>query len=242
MRLAVISDIHGNLVALEAVLADIKGHGVDQTINLGDCCTSPLWPRETFELLDTLKLPTVRGNHDRAQSEPVTDELPPSALFTRGKLSDAQRAALGRLPSELRPHEEILAVHGTPSSDTSYLIEERIAGRLVPTSAATIAERLGNEHARVVLCGHSHLQNMEIDALGRLVVNPGSVGCPNFADRASNLASGPRAPHAKYAILTRRALSWSVELVALAYDWDRAAERALANGRPEWAGIYAINR
>jgi predicted phosphodiesterase len=65
MRLAIISDIHGNLVALEAVLADLRARSPDVTINLGDCVTSPLWPRETFELLATLDLPTVRGNHDR---------------------------------------------------------------------------------------------------------------------------------------------------------------------------------
>jgi len=51
MRLAVISDIHGNLAALEAVLADIKTRGVDRMVNLGDCVTSLLWPRETFEAL-----------------------------------------------------------------------------------------------------------------------------------------------------------------------------------------------
>ena len=63
MRLAVISDVHGNLRALEAVLADIGTRGVDLTVNLGDCVTSPLWPKETFEALQVLALPTVRGNH-----------------------------------------------------------------------------------------------------------------------------------------------------------------------------------
>ena len=72
MRLAVISDIHGNIVALEAVLADLKTRGVDDIVNLGDCVTGLLWPRETLELLDTLKLPTVRGEHDRWLGEPAT--------------------------------------------------------------------------------------------------------------------------------------------------------------------------
>ena len=62
MRLAVISDVHGNLRALEIVLADIRARGVDAMVNLGDCVTSPLWPRETFELLETVSMPTVRGN------------------------------------------------------------------------------------------------------------------------------------------------------------------------------------
>ena len=77
MRLAVISDIHGNLRALEAVLADIKGRAVDATVNLGDLAAGPLWPRETVELLDTLGLPTVRGNHDRWMGDRPLDKLPP---------------------------------------------------------------------------------------------------------------------------------------------------------------------
>jgi predicted phosphodiesterase len=75
MRLAVISDVHGNLPALEAVLADIKGRAVDFTVNLGDCVTSPLWPKETFEALRSLALPTVRGNHDRWIEEYPEDKL-----------------------------------------------------------------------------------------------------------------------------------------------------------------------
>ena len=57
MRIAVISDIHGNLPALDAVLTDIKERGTDLTVNLGDCVTSPLWPKETFEVLQSLALP-----------------------------------------------------------------------------------------------------------------------------------------------------------------------------------------
>jgi predicted phosphodiesterase len=69
MRIAVISDIHGNLAALDEVLADIARRGADVTVNLGDICASPLWPRETFERFDGLKLPTVRGNpRDRTRN------------------------------------------------------------------------------------------------------------------------------------------------------------------------------
>jgi hypothetical protein len=84
MRLAVISDIHGNLAALEAVLADIKARGVDRTVNLGDCVTSPLWPKETFEALEALSLPTVRGNHDRWIEEFPDDKLTSAGLFAMG--------------------------------------------------------------------------------------------------------------------------------------------------------------
>ena len=65
MRLAVISDIHANLAALEAVLDDIASKSPDATINLGDCVSGPLWPKETMELLEGRGIPSVRGNHDR---------------------------------------------------------------------------------------------------------------------------------------------------------------------------------
>jgi len=61
MRIAIISDVHGNLPALEAVLTDIKGRGADVTVNLGDCVTSPLWPKETFEALQSLAMQLCAG-------------------------------------------------------------------------------------------------------------------------------------------------------------------------------------
>ena len=65
MSIAVIADIYGNLLALEAVLADLKSRGVDLIVYLGDCASGPLWPRETMQRLARLGALTVRGNHDR---------------------------------------------------------------------------------------------------------------------------------------------------------------------------------
>lgn len=63
MRLAVMSDVHGNLPALEAAMVDIARRAPDSIVNLADCVTNPLWPSETLEELESLALPTVRGNH-----------------------------------------------------------------------------------------------------------------------------------------------------------------------------------
>ncbi|OWK25116.1 hypothetical protein AJ87_13710 [Rhizobium yanglingense] len=65
MRFAAIADIHGNHLALEAVLADIRAQGISDIVDLGDCFSSPLEAGKTAELLLSLALPTVRGNHDR---------------------------------------------------------------------------------------------------------------------------------------------------------------------------------
>jgi hypothetical protein len=74
---------------------------------------------------------------------------------------------------------------------------------------------------------------------GPLVVNPGTVGCPVFADMPTAHRAEPRSPHARYAVLTRRHRSWGAELFALEYDWDRAAARAMELGFPRWAEALA---
>ena len=124
MRLAVLADIHGNLAALEAVLDALRSRAVDATVNLGDLVTAPLWPAETLDLLDTLALPTVRGNHDRWLLERAPAEMPASMRLAWEALTPARREALGALPPALWVADDILAVHGTPASDTEYLLEQ----------------------------------------------------------------------------------------------------------------------
>ena len=81
MRLAVLADIHGNLPAIEAVVDDIGQRAVDQVVNLGDCASGPLWPRETLAGLIALGWPTVRGNHDRVLGRDRPDAMGPSDRF-----------------------------------------------------------------------------------------------------------------------------------------------------------------
>lgn len=238
MRLAVISDIHGNLVALEAVLADIKRRGVDKIVNCGDLCNSPLWPRETFDFLATLDLPTVRGNHDRWMVEVKPEEMSPALRYTYNELGVDRRRALGALPVNLRLDPDILMCHGTPTDDYEYLLEENDNGLLRLAHGDTVQRRLGDVSASLVLCGHSHTQGMALAPSGSLVVNPGSVGCPIFADNPKAPLNNCRAPHARYAIVTAGGSGWGVEFFSLVYDWETAARRAEANGRADWAKSY----
>ncbi len=237
MRMAIVSDIHGNLVALEAVLADLGGRGVDVVVNLGDCVTAPLWPRETLELLITLQWPTVRGNHDRWLVD--TLDLSPTARrsqeFAHDRLTPAQRQHLFDLPSTLLVDDTVLAVHGTPGCDTQYLLEDAMDDRLCAATEEVVDSWLGGATHSVVLCGHSHHARIVMTSHHTLVINPGSVGCPRSADhpRWRNVeASGPLA---RYAIATESAGRWSVELIALPYDWSAVVRCATRNGRPDWA-------
>src|SRR5437879_1560180 len=111
MRLAVIADIHGNLPALEAVLADVKLRAADRIINLGDCVSGPLWPRESMDLLETLGSPTVRGNHDRWIAEIPRPQMGASDAFAFDRLTPVQCAALGALPAHVELGDGIVAVH-----------------------------------------------------------------------------------------------------------------------------------
>jgi len=236
LRLAVISDIHGNVCALEAVLGDIKRRGADATINLGDCVTSPLWPRETYDLLASISLATVRGNHDRVLLERRFDDLSPAGKFAYAALTAEQREMLGTLPPKIELEAGILAVHGTPTDDSTYLLEETAGDKLVPARREIVIARLGTHaSADVVLCGHSHNQQLRLVPGGCLVLNPGSVGCAVFADNPRARHFEFRSPHARYAILTKRGGRWDAELLALEYDWVSASQRAAENGRTDWA-------
>src|SRR5580704_592275 len=143
MRIVVIADIHGNLPALEAVLADLKSRGADLIVDLGDCASGPLWPRETMDRLAELNALTVRGNHDRHVAELAPEEMGPSDRYALGELTKDQRVLLGELPMTRLIAPGILACHATPARDDLYLIEEVENGRLVRDAPASIGERLG---------------------------------------------------------------------------------------------------
>lgn len=240
MRLAVISDIHGNLAALEAVLADIAGQRVDRIVDLGDRVSGPLWPRETFDRLEVLAIPGVRGNHDRLAGSASRDGLGLSDSHAFDALDAARRARLAALPFRLTVLPGIEAFHATPENDERYLLDHIREGRLVRADHARIASRLGHTEARLILCGHSHRAELVQLPGGPLIVNPGSVGCPAYDDPGGTgtpHVSEAGSPHARYAILDlgESVPASTVAFRAVSYDFEAAARRAEANNRPEWA-------
>jgi predicted phosphodiesterase len=236
MRIAVVADIHGNAPALEAVHADIARRGVERIVNLGDCVSGPLWPRETIEALIAAQWPTVRGNHDRWVAERSLESLGPSDVYAHHALDRSQRIWLGDLPAQLDLGGGLTAFHARAGDDTAYLLEDVEGGRMLRAPCESIADRLAGVGGRIMLCGHSHLPAALRLPDGRWVVNPGSVGCPAYADPDPPAhVSESGAPSARYAVLELDGDRVAVDLIALAYDHDAAAHRAEANGRPDWA-------
>ncbi|MFU3417690.1 metallophosphoesterase family protein, partial [Pseudomonas aeruginosa] len=113
MRIAALSDIHGNIGALDAVLADISCRNVDQIVNLGDICSGGLFPKQTLDKLIPLALKTIRGNHDRQIFDRPREDMTVSDRYAADQLTEVQIEWLTGLPSTLRLEEDVLMVHGT---------------------------------------------------------------------------------------------------------------------------------
>ncbi len=236
MKLAAISDIHGNLGALEAVLKDIRSRGADIIVNLGDILSGPLHPPETADLLMSLDLPTIRGNHERQLLTQDPAEMGKSDLHAHQTLRPEHLKWIAGLPATLRLSDEVFLCHGTPTSDLVYFLETVEPVRTRPATRDEVTQRAGDVKAEIILCGHSHTPRLSRLADGRLIVNAGSVGLQAYDwDQPHEHKMQNGTPHARYVIVEKTSSGWQVEVIAVAYDWERAARLAEANGRPEWA-------
>ena len=235
MKIAAISDIHGNLAALDAVLADIAQRGVDVIVNLGDIVSGHLQPRETAARLMALALPTIRGNHERQLlGDPA--RMGVSDAFARAQLLPEQLAWINALPATLRLRHDVLLVHGTPASDLVYFLDTVTPQGSRAATLDEVSARIGDADAALVLCGHTHMPRALQLPDGWLVVNPGSVGLQAYDDDhlyPHVMENGT--PHARYAIVESDAHGvWRAQFHQVRYDWEAAAQLALAHGRPDW--------
>ncbi|MDR3473805.1 MAG: metallophosphoesterase family protein [Devosia sp.] len=226
MRIAVISDIHGNGLALEAVLEHIKDQGVDMTLNLGDMVSGPMEPGRTAQLLFEADFPTISGNHERYLIGNGALDL--VDRFARSELAPHHLDWFSALPGTLSVNGDILMTHGTPRDDSTPWLDGWFRGRNVtlPDEAAVTAEAEGFDFP-VILCGHTHVPRSVRLRDGRLVVNPGSVGLQMFYG----------SPDARYAIVERRAGKWSVMQLAIPYDHEAAGRQAVRHGFPQWTEV-----
>jgi predicted phosphodiesterase len=244
MRIAVVADIHGNYAALEAVVADLEDVSPDVVLNLGDCLSGPLEPAKTADLLIDLGWTTIRGNHDREVADKPVGEMGSSDSFTARQINERHRAWLASLPPTLTVAPDLFLCHGTPASDMAYLTEQVAAdGAVLPARESDLFEAVAAATGHVVLCGHTHIARLYKLRDGRIVANPGSVGLPGYdwdVPRPHVVEAGT--PHARYLVMDRKGEQWRFDFRALAYDWDKAAAVAIANGRADWADALATGR
>jgi putative phosphoesterase len=214
MRVAALYDIHGNLPALEAVLAEVEREGVDAIVVGGDIAAGPPQPREVVELLRSLPNGRcIRGNADRVRDTQHADDEGLAWLLER--LDDDQAEWLTTLPFSL-VLDDTLYVHATPQDDETIVTEL--------TTDEKLAGLLEESEQRRVVAGHTHMQ-LERRVGETLFVNAGSVGWP-YEGR----------PGAYWAILDE-----GVELRRTDYDRERAADLIRRSGHPRAEEIAAEN-
>jgi predicted phosphodiesterase len=235
MKIAALSDIHGNLFALEAVLADIERRGADSIVNLGDILSGPLLPRETADRLMALDLPTIRGNHERQVYSMNRDDMGESDRYAFDTITGAQREWITALPPVLPIGREVFLCHATPQNDVDCYLEDLVDGELRPAPLDRITERTGTCDASLILCGHSHIPRLVHLASGQVIANPGSVGIQAYdGHHPSPHTVETGSPHARYAIAEQLPAGWGVDFIAVPYDWEAAAQLAAQRGRADW--------
>jgi diadenosine tetraphosphatase ApaH/serine/threonine PP2A family protein phosphatase len=237
MRFAAIADVHGNYLALEAVIADIRKQGIDGIVNLGDMASGALDPRRTMDVLMALNADHVLGNHDR-----YLIDRPPERMGSWDRPAHAQLDAahldwLRTVPATSVYLGRAFLCHAMPNNDETYWLETVKPDGSVCLSPRDMIERAaeGIEQS-LILCAHSHVARAVRLRDGRLIVNPGSVGCPGYRDNhpfPHVVEAG--SPEARYAVLTEVGGGWQVAFRHVLYDHEAMAALARRNRQPELA-------
>ena len=233
MRVALISDIHGNFVSLQAVLADLAQQQVDRVICLGDVATLGPQPHEVVARLRRLNCACIMGNHDTFVLKPhLLHTYMDAPWFAESiKWCIAQLSAddlafvqafKPTLTVKMDANTTMLCFHGSPHSNTDII--------LATTPAADVDKMLAGHQATVMAGGHTHVQMLR-QHNGLIILNPGSVGMP-FEQMP--FTGTPRIlPQAEYAIVTWRNGVISADLRRVPIDLDAVKQAALDSELPE---------
>jgi len=218
MKVALLSDVHGNLPALKAVINDLPP--VDSVVCAGDIVGYNPWPAECVELIQEVCDAVVVGNHDRMVKRPhryASNPMAEAGLeFAYGALSNGQLEWLESLPRHVTVAEEYLLVHDHPKHQDKYVY---------PQEFPNLRRYLDDYKGTII--GHTHIQH---EALidGRLIVNPGSVGQPRDSQ-----------PGAAYAILNTDDQEFDARRVD--YDIDRVISKVEETGLPIKTGTRLLD-
>ncbi|MDA8228814.1 MAG: metallophosphoesterase family protein [Desulfitobacterium hafniense] len=228
MKFAIMSDVHSNLYALEAVLKDISNRGVDNIYCTGDLVGYGPRPNEVIELIKISQIPTVMGNYDDAIGNmrficgcDYKDEKSlllgeQSIAWTKENTSNVNRKWLSELPGELRlsvADYKILLVHGSPRAMNEYLHEG--------TDEGYLNDLLSENKANILICGHTHIPYIKKLSNG-YIINTGSVGKPKHGK-----------PNSTYVIVEISSSDGiKAEILEVAYNYEKTAEEIEKCGLP----------
>ncbi len=227
-RIAIFSDVHANLPALEAVLADMESRGIGTRYCLGDLVGYATFPNEVAEAIRGLSIPCIMGNYDQgvgnssdecgcAYKDAASEVLGKRSIaWSNAHTTEANKAFLRALPSEiplLLGDLRLMLVHGSPRRINEYLYEDR--------PDASLERLLDITGSDVLVCGHTHIPWHRVLPSGRHAINEGSVGKPKDGD-----------PRACYVILEAKGADPKAEFVRVPYDIERAAQAIEASEMP----------
>jgi putative phosphoesterase len=228
VRIGIVSDLHGNLPALEAVREDLPD--VDRLVCAGDLVGYNPWPAACLEWVREADVPTVMGNHDRAVASESAFRFNAMAAagveYAREQLATEQREWLGQLPAERRLLDgRVRVVHGHPEDPDHYTRPDEFAPDLL--TAGGIDAESGPTAPDLLVMGHTHVQHHAVFDSG-IVCNPGSVGQPRDGD-----------PRAAYAVVDLEDRSVAEHRVG--YDIERVQTAIRQAGLPERIGTRLVD-
>jgi predicted phosphodiesterase len=226
--IAIFGDIHANLSALTAVLADMDARQLSTRYCLGDLVGYATFPNEVTELIRASQIPTLMGNYDQGVGNDSDDcgcayttdadreRGERSIAWTNQQTTAENKAFLRALVPQIHfqlGRWQVLLVHGSPRKINEYLFIER--------SDDSLKRLFDNTNADVLVCGHTHLPYHRLLPSGRQVINAGSVGKPKDKD-----------PRAGYVILQATDSELRVEFVRVPYDIEKTARAIEASTLP----------
>ena len=226
MRFAAIADVHGNYLALEAVLADIRAQGIGEIVNLGDMASGALDARRTMDALMALDAVHVLGNHDRWLIDRPVEKMGSWERPAFAQLDTGHLDWLRKVPATQIFRDRVFLCHATPADDNTYWLEAVTSDGSVRMAPLEAIEK--------------EAEGIRQSLIGRLVVNPGSVGGPGFSYNfpfPHVIEAGT--PDARYAIFELADGSWRVTFRHVPYDHETMAAMARQNGEPELASALA---
>jgi predicted phosphodiesterase len=240
MRFAAIADVHGNYLALEAVIADIRAQGIDAIVNLGDMVSGPLDARRTMDVLKALDAVHVLGNHDRYLIDRPHEKMGSWERDVYTQLDASDLDWLRAVPPTRVFRNSVFLCHATPASDEAYWLETALPGGNVAMAPLETIEKAAEGIAQsLIMSAHTHIARAVKLRDGRMVVNPGSVGLPGYRANYPPHVVEAGTPDARYAIMELRDASWRVTFRHVPYDHDAMAALARQNGQPELASTLA---